>query len=112
MTRALPTNEAGVAMHHLQLYRGDSYTFSVNVDLDGEPLDLSDYEIVARVKSSGGEIFLLTCIAENNVIQITFMPDVTQNAAWQLARYDVQIKKQSIVKTILCGKINIIRDVA
>lgn len=107
----LSTNDAGVAVHNLTLYRGDTDMLTVAIDVDGEPMDLSTYEIVACVKASTGESFTPSCVAENNILQITFLPEHTQNAAWKIAKYDVQITKGATVKTVLCGKIKLIEDV-
>lgn len=107
----LSTNAAGVAVHDFTLYRGDSFVLPVQLDLDGVPMDLSDYSVSALVKPSGGEPFAPICVVENDVVQMSFAHEHTKDATWKNGRYDIQIKKNQMVKTILCGKIVLMGDI-
>lgn len=107
----LESNAAGVAVHDLILYRGDTFSFAIEVLQDGMPLDLATYEVNAFCKPNGKDGFALLCRAQGNVIDVSFSHEHTRLATWKAAKYDVQIRKGDVVKTVLCGKVDLIGDV-
>lgn len=107
----LEKNAAGVAMYDLTLYRGDTFSLSIDVSVDNVAMNLDGYTVSSWVKPSGADGFAPICAVQGNTVQITFHHEHTHNTTWKKAVYDVQIRKNQSVKTILCGKIAVIGDV-
>lgn len=107
----LEQNDAGVAVYDFTLYRGDTFSLSVEIELDNRAMDLSDWTASAWVKPSGANGFAPVCVVQGNVLQMTFRHDDTKDATWKSAKYDVQIQHHQTVKTVLCGTIALIKDI-
>lgn len=108
----LEKNSADVSVYDFVHYRGDTLTLPLDVfDSDNAPVDFSDWVVSAWVKPSGGEPFELLCEVHGNHVDVTFTHDSTKSAAWRKAKYDVQMRYGSTVKTLLCGTIQLIGDI-
>lgn len=65
-----------------------------------------------RVKPNGGEPFELLCEVRGNHVDVIIAHESTQSATWRKAKYDVQMRYGATVKTLLCGTIQLIGDIA
>lgn len=110
---SLEKNAADVSVYDFTHYRGDTLVLPLDVfDADNAPVDLGDWEVSAWVKPNGGEPFELLCEVRGNHIDITITHESTKNADWRRAKYDVQMRYGIAVKTLLCGTITLIDDIA
>lgn len=110
---SLERNAANVSVYDFTHYRGDTLVLPLDVfDADNAPVDLSDWEVSAWVKPNGGEPFELVCEVRGNHIDVTIAHESTKSATWRKAKYDVQMRYGATVKTLLCGTIQLIGDIA
>lgn len=110
---SLEKNAADVSVYDFTHYRGDTLVLPLDVfDSNNEAVDLSDWEVSAWVKPNGGESFELLCEVRSNHVDVTIAHESTKSATWRKAKYDVQMRYGNTVKTLLCGTIILIDDIA
>ncbi|WP_077475276.1 hypothetical protein [Rodentibacter ratti] len=104
--------------HDIALYRGDDTEITVSItDDDGVALPLegvradlhalANRDVVLRLSTDDGSITIA-----NNDITLHFNHDLTAQAEWKSAKYDLQITDtQGKVKTLLAGTITLTADI-
>lgn len=109
----LEKNAADVSVYDFTHYRGDTLILPLDVfDNANEPVDLSDWTVSAWVKPTVGEPFELVCEVSGNRVDVIVSHESTKSATWRKAKYDVQMRHGVQVKTLLCGSMTLIDDVA
>jgi hypothetical protein len=104
--------------NNFDVIQGDTWTLYIDYeDVDGNPIDISDYQIIAEVRNKpGGEILCAMSDRTNgitlenyptsvNSIKVTFTPE--QTAKFNLPKSAYQIKVVDTGDTLLNGWINV-----
>ncbi len=107
------------ATFDIYYYRGDTYTFYMNIkDADGNPVDLESggYEAKFTIATSRGanptESWVLTPTIDSSQLTCTITPTVGLQLDGGPYVYDVQVKQSSsIVYTYLTGNVYVTLDV-
>lgn len=99
--------------HNLKLIRGDDTSLIVRVD----GYDLSGIDRVdLQVKVKNQTVISLSSrdhsiAIDGNRIILHFSHEMTQRARWTQGDYDLQLIKQSKIRTIMGGRIDLIHDI-
>ena len=98
--------------HDLHIYRGDSYRFLVQVSTEtGRPLNLDGAEVSMQANPAYAEPLKPHIGVSDGLITLDFPPELTRHLQWRKAPYDVQIRKNGVVKTVLRGFVVLEKDV-
>lgn len=96
----------------LTVYRGDTTEFVLNVLLDGQPFVIEPHELSMEIKSLGREVlhpeFL---VSESGKVVVHFAHDATRDLTFSQAKYDLQFRRGSVVRTLCRGTFYLIEDV-
>jgi len=98
--------------------QGDTWSFEIDYeDVDGNPINISNYSIVAEVRDKPGGSILCSSISnedgielinfpdKNNSIRVTFQPQ--QTAKFNLPKSAYQVKIVDTGDTLVNGWINV-----
>lgn len=95
------------------IYRGDDYIVEIAViNDDGTNADLTDTDVKLGFNDgNGGKMSYADITVENNIVTAHFKHETTKNLSYSRAKWDLQLTKDGIVKTVARGNINITKDV-
>lgn len=101
----------------LEIVRGDDVSFRLKFQTqDGEPLSLAGARFDLHAKADGQTVLSLS--TEDNTIHfdesgiiLEFAHQATANATWTQAEYDLQCLINGKRKTLLGGKLKLIKDI-
>lgn len=107
-----------LAKEKLEFVRGDDRSFRLLVlNPDSTPADLSHttFDLHARLDDQAEPVIQL--YSQNGSIEVAdgrivlhFAHELTRDAEWETADYDLQMRKAGKRRTILQGKIKLIHD--
>ena len=99
----------------LTVYRGDSYSWRVEVwedDAHTDPADLTGAVAVAAILQSGRPVVPLTCTVTGNQIDVVLTAAASAQLAVLASSWDVQVTYPSgDVKTLVAGAVRVRLDV-
>lgn len=98
--------------YDLKIYRGDTTVFNFIVT----GIVFAGAVVKMDIKPAGTAPVLHLGIGSGleivgGQLQLTFSPEMTRDAAWSSAIYDIEVTAAGVVTTIVRGKITIINDV-
>lgn len=96
----------------IDIYRGDTKTLEVAiVDEAGNPVDLTNATVALGFTDGKDAVRYADVLINNNVATITFSHELTKDIAWTTGQYDLQIKRDAEVKTVLRGNLIVTKDI-
>ena len=98
--------KAQIPTVNIEIAAGNRRAFEIAITADGQPYDLAAASLKMRIQPlHGGEAIdgshLLT--VAGNVLTLTLPPELTADAAWRTARYD--ILNETAAQTLMRGEI-------
>jgi hypothetical protein len=107
------------AERNITIYKGDTYFHQINVkDDSSQPIDLSDRAYISQIRKSKSSEAIIASFrieilnAENGQLLISLDAGTTSEINTGIYYYDLQENNDSIITTLMGGKVFVIGEVS
>lgn len=96
----------------LVIYRGDTHILKIDLLQNGQPVDLNEMRFIFEAKTSTGDILKPILSVDDGKLFAIFTSEMTANAGWNKAVYDLRAVSSVGVNTLMRGKITVLPSVS